>query len=184
MQLFFSTLSELESFTHSLNTLSKENACQFCQQNDQWVSHGFIYKQLSYRQRNIVGKRILCSPHGNHSGCGRTRQLYLDTQIPGRRYSLLTLLAFVLALLHGMTVKAAWYHAIGHDRTEPRQAWRWLTALMNRLGAFRLKLKHRVEASCQLRTRRLRMLLPTLQALLQSLPDKSTFQSTLQMHLC
>ena len=46
MQLFFSSLSELEHFTHRLKTLPKDNACEHCARNDQWVSHGYVYKQL------------------------------------------------------------------------------------------------------------------------------------------
>tara|TARA_R110001592_G_C13144876_1_gene747645 strand:- start:227 stop:1258 length:1032 start_codon:yes stop_codon:yes gene_type:complete len=125
MQRFFSSLCELDLFTHSLDSLTFDFSCQHCSRNDQWVSHGYVCKQSGEK----VGKRILCARRYGKQGCGRTRQLYLQDIIPQRRYTLSKLLAFIAALIKGLTVEQAYYHAAGHDHGSHRQAWRWLNAL-------------------------------------------------------
>lgn len=170
MQMFFSSLTELEHFTHSLATLSPDNACEHCSKNDQWVCHGYVYKQRSIDQREVVGKRLLCAQRYGKNGCGRTRQLYLETLVPRRRYTMSTVLAFIFQLLQGLSVKHAYHAAIGHQRGEPRQAWRWLSALMSQLSRFRLHVSRQATAAhhpSDRHCRRLAVLLPTLSLYVQ-----------------
>ncbi|WP_444994431.1 hypothetical protein [Aliikangiella sp. IMCC44359] len=183
MQVFFSSLFELESFSHRLKSIPQSNACQFCLKNCEWVSHGYVYKQLNYQFRAIVGKRILCSNRGSHLGCGRTRQLYLDVVLPHKHYPLQTLLAFVIALFDGLPISKAWHGAVGHHRTEPRQAWRWLNSLMSKLANIRSLLQRTCQPCSPFNSRRLALLLPTLQALFASQPHLQRIQSRLQMSL-
>ncbi len=167
MQLFFSSRFELEHYTHYLQVLPDDHACQYCEQNDHWVSHGYVYKQCSIDQREVVGKRILCSNRFQHLGCGRTRQLYLHDALPGRRYSLHALVAFILNLLNGLSVSRA-YQCATHVHSS-RHAWRWLNDLFAQLSHFRTRLCRLAPGEPSAAVfplppdRRLRILLPTLQ---------------------
>ncbi|MVF13597.1 hypothetical protein FT643_15755 [Ketobacter sp. MCCC 1A13808] len=67
MQIFFSSHQALETFTRSLTSLTSQEACAFCSQSSQWVSHGPVYKQHSPTERDIVGRRIVCSNVTGHS---------------------------------------------------------------------------------------------------------------------
>lgn len=166
MQLFFSSLSELEHYTRSLQALPEDHACEYCDQKDHWVSHGYVYKQRSIQQREVVGKRILCSNRFQHQGCGRTRQLYLDEVMPGRRYSLHALVTFILNLLNGLTVSCAYQRATCAQSS--RHAWRWLNDLFAQLARFRTLLcrlapgEHSAPVFPRPPGRRLRILLTTL----------------------
>lgn len=183
MQTFFSSLQSLESYTQSLVSLSDQDTCSFCCQPGQWVSHGFLYKQLSSSQRDIVGKRILCSNRFGKQGCGRTRSLYLAWIIPQHRYSLNVLLAFIVGLFSGATLTHAFHQAIGHDVFDPRQASRWLAALNKKLGWFRSQLPKNARDSVPMRhyrSPRLARLLPTLQQWLAQLFEPNLVQCHLQ----
>lgn len=183
MQQFFSSLVELEQFSLSLNSHSTSNSCPHCCQNDQWVSHGYLYKQTGEK----VGKRILCAKRYGKQGCGRTRQLYLQQVIPGRRYTLSTLLAFVLALIHGATVEQAYFKALGHEYQSPRQAWRWLNALWSQMSVFRgevVDLPDLSSKSIRRRSRRLSVLLSTLRDWWHYCSDKWSIQCCCQARFC
>ncbi|MEW4368159.1 hypothetical protein [Aliikangiella maris] len=146
-----------------------------------------MYKQRDYRQRDIVGKRMICSQRYGRSGCGRTRQLYLQQVVPGRHYLLTTLLAFIKSLLSGSTVKHAWQAATAKPHQEPRQAWRWLNALIKQLGLFRTFIKSRPFSEQPWRSfssRRFNILLPTINQLLQSIPHHTRIQPCLQQRFC
>lgn len=189
MQIFFSTLPQLESFTR-LKTLPKENACQHCKRNDQWLSHGYVYKQHSSQQRDIIGKRILCGRRFGQLGCGRTRQLYLDQYVPQRHYSLAVLIAFARLLLSGVGVQQAYRQALGEPHKDPRQAWRWLEALYFQLGFFRsylgkvsqLSIEFIGRQALQYPSRRRNILHSTIKNLLSlaSDSDNATLQTLLQ----
>ncbi|MEM7421696.1 MAG: hypothetical protein AAF364_18540 [Pseudomonadota bacterium] len=179
MQLFFSSLQELERFTHSLQSLPKDNTCEHCNRNDQWVSHGYVYKQRSLDKRGIAGKRIVCARRFGKLGCGRTRQLYLNNIVPKRHYLLSVILTFIAELIRGKSVQPAYHQALGHDHYSPRQAWRWLDALMQRLPLCRLHIKSAQESQLPhagWRTNRQKVLLPSLKALSQ----KESLQTYLQ----
>lgn len=183
MQIFFSSMASLEHFTHSLGMLTQDNACEHCSQNDQWVSHGFVYRQQTMARRDVVGKRILCSQRYGKNGCGRTRQLYFGCIIPKRRHCMQTLATFILLLCKGLTVTQAYRDARHDQHRDPRQAWRWLNALTAQLGRLRTTLCKRAssEATClHRRSRKLAVLLPTFHTLFHLHPDGSTIQTLQQ----
>lgn len=179
MQVFFSSMASIEHFTHSLGTITPDNACEHCSQNDQWVSHGYVYRQQTMAQRHAVGKRILCSQRYGKEGCGRTRQLYFANIIPKRHYCMQTLAAFILLLCKGLSVTQAYRDARNDQHRDPRQAWRWLNALTAQLGRLRTSLCKRADVEVvhfHHRSRKLAVLLPTLHAIFHLHPDGSTIQ--------
>ena len=109
----FSSLGAIEQFTRSLNSLASDNACQHCHQNDQWHSHGYVYKQQAIDQRSAIGKRMICSNRYGKGGCGHTRQLYLSDMIPHKHHRLCVVVAFIVALLQGHSVTDAYRQALG-----------------------------------------------------------------------
>lgn len=187
MQVFFSSLFSLEQFAASLNSPGTANHCQHCDQNDQWVSHGYVYKYQPASVREVVGKRIICSRRYGRVGCGRSFQLYLQSVIPHRHYTLQVLLAFILAMINGRTVAKAWASAVSSNDNEPRQAWRWLNAIMKQLPLYRTYLlQHtgKVNRMRSYQSRRFNILLPTLAQLLQLPADNHLIQAFLQRRFC
>lgn len=140
--------------------------CEKCSKRGQFVSHGFVYKNGHKGKRKITGKRIFCSNRNGRSGCGSTAILYLDESIPSLTYTTSHVGVFLSALMSGSSIHKAYKTATGTDN--PRNAWRWLHKLYNRLMDYRGFLNARIETSSnpfRQRTRRLRLLLPTLQCL-------------------
>lgn len=179
MPIFFDSIETLQSF--SLEQHSQLN-CRFCFQSQHFISHGFVYKQESCGQSRIVGKRLFCTNRYGRSGCGRTVQLYLSTELPSCRYASSVLFLFIAALLAGSSVASAYFMATGTE--DSRHAWRWLSKLNNQLGRFRTKVRQRViEADFKHRSHRLQLLLPTLNRLFCILNEANpcaTFQQRFQ----
>lgn len=184
MRIFFSSIRALDQYTFSLETLSQDDSCQYCLKSNQWVSHGYVYKQRSITKREVVGKRILCGNRYGKSGCGRTRQLYLQSIVPRRRYSMKTLSIFIALLCEGAGVVSAYLQATAGYLRDVRHVWRWVQDLYARVGPFRtIKHNHGSHtAEAHLRSKRLSILISTLKSVF---PDKisllnfqKTFQST------
>lgn len=137
MQRFFESIADIHHFSHGLRWNQQELRCQHCHKQDQWVSHGFTYKQHTLGRAEPVGKRILCSNRFGRSGCGRTIQLYCAHWAPYLHYSLYCCFAFLICLLadKAPSVDAAYRHATGAQDT--RNAWRWLNRLSVKISAFR-----------------------------------------------
>jgi len=177
---FFYSQATLEQFTHSLDSLPKTEACQHCGKNDQWIAHGNTYKSLNHQATHTTGKRILCSNRYGRSGCGRTRQLYLNDTIPNKHYTLSVFIAFIQALLLNHSVQQSDRNATGNQQCEPRQAWRWLNLFMQVLSHWRtlaslslakeLNRQKVTDKQPQKRTYRFNILLPTLQTIIERLP--------------
>lgn len=166
MKRYFDTLDALYRFTLDLDHHQDKLQCQHCATNDQFISHGFVYKQRSQTHREAVGKRIFCSNRYGHSGCGRTTRLYIADEIPSLQYGAAELFIFLSSLLAHDTVKAAYQKATGHSET--RNAWRWLNKLSRKLMDYRCFLQTRYEVvstEFKFRSRRLQILLPTLHRL-------------------
>jgi hypothetical protein len=177
MQTFFSSMSSLELFTHSLDISNIDNACKHCSKNDQWVSHGVVRKVRRGRVVATVGKRVFCSNRDNKQGCGRTKQLYLSSTIPYMHRSALQVTLFLTQLIAGCAVEDAYCEAVGNR--EARQAWRWLNRLTGKIGAFRRRVKPSFLLPTRLlplRSRRLMLLLEPLQHLLKQ-DDLSQYQA-------
>lgn len=82
MPKYFNDMDTLHRFTLEIDRYQDELQCHHCAKNDQFVSHGFIYKQRSQSLREAVGKRIFCSNRYGRSGCARTFRLYIATELP------------------------------------------------------------------------------------------------------
>lgn len=165
MQRFFKDFESLNRFSLSLDYHQTELQCAHCFKSDQFISHGVVYKQRSMLVSEKVGKRLLCSNRYGRSGCGRTFQLYICSEVPRFRYGTAHLFLFITAMLAGLSVNQSYLKAIDQPSIEPRQAWRWLQKLTAKLGDYRTALKarliHNAVAACY-RTRRFQLLLPTL----------------------
>lgn len=183
MQIFFSSLEALDRFSFSLNSFSN-NACQHCHAKDQWVSHGYVYKKNSRLKPDIVGKRIMCSNRHHKNGCGRTRQLYVQSFIPRKHYNLFTLALFISTLLQGTSVVRSYRNAIS-SQCDARHAWRWISQLFYQLGRFRVWLNNIDSLSfVQRSSRRLNILLSTLQPLLPFMNAPINIQSLQHCAFC
>jgi hypothetical protein len=174
MQRFFPDFDSLNRFTLSLRALGDQVQCPHCSKTRQLISHGRVYRhdrQGPSVRSVVVGKRVFCSNRYQHTGCGRTLQIYVVQVIPRLRYGTSEVFRFVSALLSECDVNEAYSAATG--QSDPRQGWRWLKRLALNLGAFRCWLaKAGAEpVAWQLRgSRRVRLLLSTLAALFALLP--------------
>jgi hypothetical protein len=174
MQRFFDTFSSIDLFTLSLDHHQDKTQCAHCLKNNQFISHGIIYKQTSIAERKPVGKRIICSNRYGRSGCGRTVQLYVSNRIPRLHYDASVVFAFISLLLAKVCVTQAYQQATG--QFEARHAWRWLSKLMRQLSAYRGTLISRTNAVIEHQSKRLRLLLPTLtQMIAQTNPSLCAF---------
>lgn len=172
MQTFFENIETIHAFTLSLNYHQPSLQCEHCSKNDQFISHGFIYKQLSCHLRQKVGKRIFCSNRNGHTGCGRTFRLYVMARIPRLQYSTAHLFIFLCSLLAHQSIQQAYETATGTE--EPRNAWRWLDKLHHKLIDYRCRLKCRSKflyTAFASGTKRLHLLLPTITRLFSLLGD-------------
>jgi hypothetical protein len=166
MNIFFTTIALIDAFTLSLDCHTSTLQCQQCLKTGQFVSHGFIYKQRSLSVKEPVGKRILCSNRYGRSGCGRTVQLYIASELPSFRYGTAHLFVFLSSLLANFSVKQSYQKAT--RQPESRNAWRWLNALTHKLIHYRSVLRVRLKTVSNQylsRIRRLQILLPTVERL-------------------
>jgi hypothetical protein len=153
----------MNQFTSSLELNQGQVVCANCNQSDQFVSHGFVYKDLNQGKTLVTGKRLFCSGRGQHSGCGCTLRLYLAEQIPGLVYSTEQMTVFLKALLACNTIKQAYKAATNAD--DSRHAYRWLNKLTGKLINYRAFVKNpKVAPSAKVNfsTRRLQLLLPVI----------------------
>ena len=166
MKRFYPDFESLNAFTLSFDYHQNELICAHCSKNDQFVSHGIIYKQRSSAFSEKVGKRIFCSNRYGRKGCGRTFQLFVASEIPCLRYGAAHLFIFITALLENSTICEAYHQATG--QSEFRNAWRWLKKLMLNLSEYRHFLKTRTDNSInpfRSKSNHLKHCLPTLSRL-------------------
>jgi hypothetical protein len=183
MQRFFKDFESIDRFFLSLDYHQNVLSCHHCSQNNQFVSHGIIYKQRSIKVSEPVGKRLLCSNRYGRSGCGRTFQLYIADQVPQFHYGALQWLVFLTSLFAGFSIRKSYVKATG--QAEARHAWRWLSKLVSKLSHYRCVLNAQPNNNltpAKSRTQRLQLLLPTLKSLFLSLPHATVeaYQSTQQ----
>jgi hypothetical protein len=164
MKIFYDTLDALHQFTFSLDQHAL--TCTSCSARGQFVSHGFCYKQQNSAATTTAGKRILCSQRSGRTGCGRTVQLYVASEVPKLRYGSTQLFAFITALLANLSITAAYCKAVG--KSESRHAWRWFKKLMQQLIVYRGYLHREAHTEVEMfatQSRSRQLLLPTLKAL-------------------
>ncbi len=182
MKRYFDDLDTLHRFTLALDSQPDPIQCQHCAQQDQWVSHGFVYKKQHHGEKRTVGKRLFCSNRDGRSGCGRTLRLYLTTELAFLHYTTVHLTAFLLALLSGCTVQHAYWAAT--QTAEPRNAWRWLHKLQRKLVDYRALLKTSCSRlACRLtkKNKQRYILLSSLQGLFSTLGSCAQIQQHTQM---
>ena len=171
MRTYFNDIDTLHRFTMELDCHQHELECLICFKNNQFISHGYVYRHLSIEKKVIVGKRIFCSNRHGNSGCGATRRLYLTEFIPLLHYTTAHLFTFLCSLIALSSIQQAYQVATGTE--DPRNAYRWLHKLNHKLIVFRSGLtKHaaHIAERFKTRTRRLQLLLPTLHTLFSNLP--------------
>lgn len=142
MQKFFKDYNSINQFSLSLDYHQNELECVHCLKNDQFVSHGIIYKQRVNAFAEKVGKRLFCSNRSNRKGCGRTFQIYVASEVPSFRYGASHLFIFITTLLANVNIEEAYYQAT--EQLETRNAWRWLKKLKFKLCDYRSFLKVRL----------------------------------------
>lgn len=169
MQRFFENITSIEAFTQSLDYRQDVLECQHCLKNDQFVSHGFVYKQRSSLIREPVGKRLFCSNRYGRSGCGRTFQLYIAGEMPSLHYGATVLFMFITALLSHLSISEAYIKAT--RQLDSRHAWRWVNKFMHKISEYRSFLKtpdNGIASRFITHVRREQILLPTLAQLISA----------------
>ena len=131
MQRYYASLQAIDQQTMQLDHAH----CVHCKQAHQLISHGFVYQKQTHAEPAAIGKRVFCSNRNRHTGCGRTMRLYLDATVRYLHYAGSQVVAFVLALMAGMTVQRAYDRATG--TADPRNAYRWLNRLGAQLSTYR-----------------------------------------------
>ena len=181
MQIYYPSLRAIEQRTMQLDTAR----CPHCGRSHQLVSHGFIRKKQARAEQQAVGKRVLCSNRYHRTGCGRTMQLYLDATVRYLHRAGSAVVAFVLSLMAGMSIQAAYRDATG--TAAPRHAYRWLHRLAAQSSAYRSvphrpPLRESGAGAAANRPARLGALMSTFSALLQALGQRpcSAYQLRLQ----
>ena len=164
----------MNQFTLSLELNLGQVVCDNCKQNDQFVSHGFVYKNLNQGKTIITGKRLFCANRWQHSGCGSTVRLYLAEQIPTLVYSTEQMTTFLRALLACNSIQQAYKSATNTD--DPRNAYRWLNKLTNKLTHYRVFVKKptiKTSSTIHFSTRRLQLLLPVINTIFLALGEQA-----------
>lgn len=131
MQTYYPSLQAIEQQSLQLDN----EQCAHCWKTQQLVSHGFVRKKRVGGAPEAVGKRVFCSNRNQHTGCGRTVQLYLDSTIRYLHYAGCCVVALLMWLSKGMTLQRAYHHATG--ALTPRNAYRWLHKLEAQLSGYR-----------------------------------------------
>jgi len=163
---FFKDLDSLDLFTVELERHQNLLECKKCSKNDQFVSHGYVYKKHVQGGIRTVGKRIFCSDRYRRSGCGSTLRLYLAAELPALQYTTTELFIFLSSLIDNISIQKAYEKATLTEN--PRNAYRWLTKCLRKLSDYRCFLNKRTEAQRPLfksKSKRRQLLLPTLQHL-------------------
>jgi len=171
-------MTEIHQYTLQLEQMCDSLKCQSCSKCDQFVSHGFVYKKQHQGDKEKVGKRIFCTNRYCRSGCGSTFRLYLCTEIPILHFGTAELLIFLRALLSHASIGVAYEKATG--TVEPRNAYRWLNKLKDKLIDYRqfLKVRHeKITTAFKSRGHRLKILLPTLQRVFSTFTNLSNFSN-------
>lgn len=135
MDIFFDDINKLDQFTKNLKLHQAQLICPTCKKSDQFISHGFVYKQQVKGKLLTVGKRIFCTNRYRKTGCGSTTRFYIKQRIPSFQYSCAHLVVFVCQLLKQNSIQVAYQQATG--KYEHRNAYRWLSKLTLKMSEHR-----------------------------------------------
>ena len=170
MKIIYDNIEAIKRVTNTLD--SSPLACPKCKRAPPLVSHGFVYKYLGSKDKIEVGKRLWCSYRYGRHGCGATVRLYVAEIIPRYRYTATELTIFLVTLMSSLSISKAYKAATNSDA--PRNAYRWIEKLKQKLSTYRTFLNHRTEYSTQAIASipaPLRSLVPTLIALKEKVGD-------------
>ncbi len=183
MQIYYPSLEAIHQHTMQLDHAK----CIHCNQTNQLISHGFIYKKQTCAEPAAVGKRVFCSNRNHRTGCGRTIQLYLDSIVRYLHHAGACVVAFMWSFMNGMTIADAYHQATNADT--PRNAYRWLNKFTVQLSHYRSlihqPLLQNIATAVTATSQRRYLLASTFQALWQRLgePLCSQYQQSLQRSL-
>ncbi len=113
-------------------------ACPHCRRSGGLIGHGFLRGYAERGSERVVrGRRFFCSNRALRFGCGRTFSVALTTVLAGFVVRTLTLLCFALAVLGGLTRRAAWLGVAGgaFSLSSGYRLWRRLQAAQSALRA-------------------------------------------------
>jgi hypothetical protein len=113
-------------------------ACPHCAKSGTLIGHGTLrgYSERG-QERELRGRRVFCSNRYRRSGCGRTFSVKLATVLSGFVVCTLTLFCFALAVIGGLTRRAAWLSAAAGalSMSSGYRLWRRLNAAQSALRA-------------------------------------------------
>jgi hypothetical protein len=91
---------------------AKQISCPRCHHAGMLVGHGLLtgYAERG-GEREIRGRRLLCSAHFRRSGCGRTFSVLIATAVAGFTARTPTISALLGGVVGGLSRKAAWERA-------------------------------------------------------------------------
>lgn len=108
-------ISGFRKFVRDLQALddvlakAKQISCPHCHRAGTVVGHGLLLGYAEYgSDREIRGRRLLCSGRWRRPGCGRTFAVLLATVLAGFSVRTHTLSRLLRAVLSGLSRKAAW----------------------------------------------------------------------------
>lgn len=131
---FFENLASIEQFTRNLTFTRIDMSCPSCEKNNTFVSHGYLYKGKGDKLR-VTGKRILCSTKRGLKGCGKTKALYLNNEIPKLHFDSQQVSEFFRLIYLGFFCYLAYLNVT--NTQEPTNAYRWVKRFKMNTGKFR-----------------------------------------------
>lgn len=88
---------------------AKQTECPRCHRAGMLVGHGLLTGYAEHGdQREIRGRRFLCSSRFRRSGCGRTFSILIATVVSGFTVRTPTISGLLEAVVGGLTRRAAW----------------------------------------------------------------------------
>ena len=92
--------------------------CPHCGRVETLIGHGTLTGYAGQGNEVVTrGRRLFCSNRHARPGCGRTCSTLLAQALRGFSVWTYTLVAFVVAVAHGASIRAAWGAAAGGDMT-------------------------------------------------------------------
>lgn len=126
--------SKLNRFLRGL----KLRACPHCGRVGFLIGHGVVRGYADTGQgRRVRGRRFFCSNRFRRLGCGRTFSVVFAEVIVGFVVRTQTLLAYIEAVVRGLSRKAAWQQSAPcFSQTSGYRLWQRLQLAQTRLKAW------------------------------------------------
>lgn len=121
---------------------AKQTECPHCHRAGMLVGHGLLsgYAERG-GDREVRGRRLLCSARFRRSGCGRTISVLLATVVAGFTVRTPTISAFLESVVAGLSRKAAWERAQAPASGAPGLSLRSGYRLWDRLVAAQSRIR-------------------------------------------